>query len=496
MKKLAIYGAGDRGRQALEYYGMDNISLFIDNSPLKEGTYYCEKKIETLNAFIEKKYNLEIVIASINYTDELAKTLLQNGITKFEIFGGKKRNMLIDFFEKRNIKKYNGIAVCGICNDTKMILEELRKKMEKPIYLCDCDIMSNKIEPELDEPIFKLEQVNELVDAVIISSDKYHIAMEVRLERQLKGLQIDILSPFKMDGYYSETEFLVNRYKEKEKEFLSEQKLVETKKERIQYFDKVKAYTKEAIQFTPFMKLVEIETYNRCNGVCEFCPVNKNVDPRKECWMDEKLFEKIVNDLETNAYSGRVSLFSNNEPLLDERIFEFSRYLRKHLTKARIHMFTNGTMFTIEKFKELIPELDELIIDNYTQNLTMIKPVKEIYDFCEAHPEYKKKVSIILRKPKELLTSRGGEAPNRKVKETYQGISCAFPFQQMIIRPSGKISLCCNDPYGKYTMGDLNYQSVKEIWYGEKFIKVRNDLFRGREQVEICRFCDTFSLYL
>ncbi len=496
MRKIAIYGAGDRGREALEYYGIDNVSFFIDNAPLKAGTYYCGKKIETLNSFIEKKYNFEIVIASVNYTDELAKTLLQNGINKFEIFDGKKRNKLTNFLKKNNIEKYNGIAVYGICNDTKMILEELRKKTERLVYLCDGDKNSNLLGFEFEETIFQLEQLDKVIDAVIISSDKYHVAIEARLEHLLKDSHIDILSPFKMDGYYSEDDLLVNKYKEKEKEFISEQKLVETNKERIQYFDKVKAYTKEAIQFTPFMKLVEIETYNRCNGVCEFCPVNKNIDPREECWMDEKLFKKIVDDLEMNAYSGRVSLFSNNEPLLDERIFEFSRYLRKHLTNARIHMFTNGTLFTIDKFKDLILELDELIIDNYTQNLTMIKPVQEIFDFCEANPEYKKKVTIVLRKPKELLTSRGGEAPNRKVKETYQGISCAFPFQQMIIRPSGKISLCCNDPYGKYTMGDLNFQSIKEIWYGKEFSKIRNDLFHGREKVEICKFCDTFSLYL
>lgn len=59
---------------------------------------------------------------------------------------------------------------------------------------------------------------------------------------------------------------------------------------------------------------VEIETYNRCNGVCEFCPVSAKWESRPECKMDEGLFKKIINELEMINYDGRLALFSNNEP--------------------------------------------------------------------------------------------------------------------------------------------------------------------------------------
>ncbi|ADL34904.1 radical SAM domain-containing protein [Butyrivibrio proteoclasticus B316] len=132
---------------------------------------------------------------------------------------------------------------------------------------------------------------------------------------------------------------------------------------------------------------IEIETINRCNGICSFCPVNRNDDPREKAVMSVELFKDIIGQLEEMQYSGRLTTFSNNEPLLDDRIIEFNKYAKEHLPKARIHMYTNGTLFTLDKFKELVEVLDELIIDNYNQELQLIKPVKEIVEYCEAHPE-------------------------------------------------------------------------------------------------------------
>ena len=36
MKKYAIYGAGNLGKKALDYYGFDNVDFFIDKSVDKQ----------------------------------------------------------------------------------------------------------------------------------------------------------------------------------------------------------------------------------------------------------------------------------------------------------------------------------------------------------------------------------------------------------------------------------------------------------------------------
>ncbi len=239
---------------------------------------------------------------------------------------------------------------------------------------------------------------------------------------------------------------------------------------------------------------VEIETVNRCNGTCSFCPVSVGNDKRPYAMMKESLFRKIIDELAEINYSGRIALFSNNEPLIDKRILDFHRYTREKLPNARMHLYTNGTLLTKEIFLQLIDYLDELVVDNYNQELELIPASKMILEYAKEHPEIKEKVTIVLRKPHEILTSRGGDAPNRTQVKIEKNISCVQPFQQLIIRPDGKVSLCCNDPLGKTTLGDTNTQSLVDIWYGEAYENVRKAIFNGRENFEHCKNCDVFVL--
>ncbi len=239
---------------------------------------------------------------------------------------------------------------------------------------------------------------------------------------------------------------------------------------------------------------VEIETINRCNGTCHFCPVNSKSDTREFKVMDWELFESIIKQLAEINYSGKLALFSNNEPFLDQTILEKHKYAREKLPHARMHLFTNGTLLNLENFIEIMKYLDELIIDNYQQDLKLIKPCREIKTYCEQHPEMKTKVTIVLRKPYEILTSRGGDAPNRKQLLSYEKARCVLPFKQIIIRPDGEVSLCCNDPLGKDTMGDLKQNTILEIWNNDHFKMVRDQLYLGRKNWKHCEYCDVFSL--
>lgn len=239
---------------------------------------------------------------------------------------------------------------------------------------------------------------------------------------------------------------------------------------------------------------IEIETVNRCNGYCDFCPVSKNNDIREYCEMTDQLFEKIILELKYLNYSGKLALFSNNEPLLDPKIVERHRFARENLPNARMHLFTNGTLLSVETFVELMKYLDELIIDNYQQELRLIKPCEKIVEYCEHHPELKKRVTIVLRKPHEILSSRGGDAPNRKQKVSIGEVQCILPFKQMIIRPDGKVSLCCNDPYGRNTLGDVSVNTLSEIWNNDRFKTVRDCLYIGRKEWKHCEYCDFMSL--
>ena len=336
------------------------------------------------------------------------------------------------------------------------------------------------------------------LDKFLALPEQYHIVIgsvfASSIVKQLKSAGIEDYSIFvnETHGCYETDELIVNPY-ETTPEAVTEEEWQQA--EKMQYMKRaVYDEVEQLYEKQPLFNHIEVETINRCNGICSFCPVNKNVDPRKEAVMSQEMFYSIVEQLAEIDYCGRFTTFSNNEPLLDERIIDWNRYARERLPKARMHMFTNGTLLTLDKFIALTEVLDELIIDNYQQELKLIKPCQEIQRYCEAHPELKKKVTIVLRKPNEILTSRGGDAPNRQNIGDYSGERCVLPFKQMIIRPDGKVSLCCNDAVGKYTLGDLTRERLLDIWYGPRFQMVRKSLYEGRENWGNCSKCDNFSV--
>lgn len=249
---------------------------------------------------------------------------------------------------------------------------------------------------------------------------------------------------------------------------------------------------KKILKDKPLFASVEIETINRCNGVCPFCPINHNVDTREFAKMEEGLFKKIIDQLSELKYSGRLALFSNNEPFLDTRIIDFAKYARLKCPNAFIYIYTNGTILTEEKLLAILPYLDQIVIDNYNDDLQLNESSVMANKLCKINKEYDRKIQIHLRKLNEVLYTRGGQAPNNQQKKEFK-MPCMLPLGQLIIRPTGEVSLCCNDALGKYTLGDCNNQSLTDIWYSEQHLKICKSLSKGRSELELCKNCDTFS---
>lgn len=494
MKRLILFGAGGNGKKALEFWGPDRVECFVDNNPQKVGETYCGKRIISFDELREIWQNYQIMIAA-NCYGEIAEQLKRAGILEYSKFMIPNTNRVMSYLHEINQNRYFRIALYGSDEYTMALLKILPDNFKQKIKFvvddrnCDSDCTC------LGYEVKRLAEVVQDIDAVLITSPQYHIVDENHLQKRV-GKHVDILNPFKLQTYYSTKQLVVNKYLDESNEAKSEAQLNEKNHNRTDYFDAVRAYVDEVKEDTPLFKLVEIETINRCNGSCEFCPVNHRDDPREKHVMSEELFHNIIDQLEELDYQGRISLFSNNEPFLDERIWDFSKYMREHLPKAKIHMFTNGTLLNLDKFQRIIPYLDEFILDNYTQDLHLIKPAQEIKEYCEGKPELINKVTIVLRKPQEILSTRGGNSPNRKEQEEYPEITCALPFQQLIVRPTGQVSLCCNDALGEYTLGDISRERILDIWYGDKFKKIRRAIAEGRKNIGICKTCDVFSLYL
>jgi len=247
---------------------------------------------------------------------------------------------------------------------------------------------------------------------------------------------------------------------------------------------------------------LEIETINRCNGSCSFCPANHKSDKRKLAAMDDGLIAKIIEELASIHYKGFLGLQSNNEPLLDKKIIERIEMARRKCPEAFLYMYTNGTLLDIDKMEAILKtRIDMVTIDNYSDKRELNPNIKIIDDYFRRKKDllYETHVQISIIEQSAVRTNRGGTAPNKNPAEykeyiDLRNIGCFLPFKQMVIRPDGKVSLCCQDALGQVTLGDVSCQGLIDVWRGAPYERLRNELLHsGRGNLPLCKYCDLLA---
>lgn len=248
-----------------------------------------------------------------------------------------------------------------------------------------------------------------------------------------------------------------------------------------------RAYDREV----PLFRSVELETRTRCNSSCSFCAASILTDQRPDIYMPDALFEKLILELVTLDYDGAIKFFVNNEPLLDKRTSDFIRKAKAALPKVRTEVHTNGLKLNPKSGRELLEAgLDLLYINNYTQDGRMHKGVEAFLK--EVAPDFPA-VEIVfhLRLLDEQLLNRGGTAPNGRVLAAPLPLPCILPFDEVVVTADGRVTICCQDHYFESAVGNLNESSLRDIWYGPGFQKLRSDLLRSdRSGNKFCSSCD------
>jgi radical SAM protein with 4Fe4S-binding SPASM domain len=202
--------------------------------------------------------------------------------------------------------------------------------------------------------------------------------------------------------------------------------------------------------------------------------------------MEESLFYDIISQLKNLSYKGILSLYEINEPLTDKRLLDFLIYARLNLPQAWIFITTNGDLLTEEKTRYFFKAgLNFIFLNSYdrealTRNHELLSKLGEAYASSINH---------IDRTYQTSWTSRAGN-----VRLFHKG-ACIAPCDQvyevMYIKPTGMVYSCINDFYNVNEMGDLNKQTILEVWFGEAFKNLRRNLDLGRRDFSrLCKHCD------
>lgn len=231
----------------------------------------------------------------------------------------------------------------------------------------------------------------------------------------------------------------------------------------------------------PILNAVQIEINSHCNRKCLYCP-NHDYE-REEAYLPSELFYKIIQDLIDLDFAGRLNFNMFNEPLLDDRIIEFTKYASKHLPDVHIYLNTNGDFLTFEKYQELQQAgVREFHISQYDGKiLPHIQTMKDkITD---------KLFYVKVFDPAKHACNRAGLVNLGNEQLPLQRM-CPRPFYQLSINYKGEAVLCCNDYFGDVVLGDVYNESIQDIWESPKLVYYRIMLADGDRDLPLCRTCN------
>ena len=308
-----------------------------------------------------------------------------------------------------------------------------------------------------------------------------------------------------------------------------------------QTIEKNRIYIANRLGFSTFddcltyPKFIEVETIRACNAKCTFCSVYNGSFDAKPKKMANDLLEKIVTELQMpGATTSTVCACRDGEPLLDKRVAGFIKDL-KGAGIPTVTLVTNAELLNEKKSYGLLNAgLDELMIsiDGYSDEvysklrigLDFETVVNNTVSFLELRNRVKSNLRVRIRmvvvdenkeevepylefwkskvsdcdRVQALPAHSWGNELYIESKESIEKMKpkpCIAPFNMFTIHYDGEVTMCGHDYKHNHVMGDLNVQTIQEIWKGQKFedIRIKHLTPGRRDEIEPCRGCQIWD---
>ena len=283
-----------------------------------------------------------------------------------------------------------------------------------------------------------------------------------------------------------------------------------------------------------FPGLLSIEISSHCNSSCIMCPRSQLT--RKIQHMDKKLFGKILSDCRGKPLR-KVNLFWFGDSFCHPDIIEYLEMARDSLPGVKLYISTNAGLLNRRKSDEI---LEKRLLD--VINFDIDGTSKETYEKIRVGVKFnrvmenvkyflEKKKGEGFKKPQTRATiikmedtlkeiddfkkywaakvdcvdindynTWLGNISDRNVGESLErsktgsfSYPCMHPWTEMVISADGRAGLCCLDFDLTAQLGDLNQESIEEIWKGDTITDYRNSLINLEySNIHCCRNCNAY----
>lgn len=260
--------------------------------------------------------------------------------------------------------------------------------------------------------------------------------------------------------------------------------------------------------------LVDIELTNHCNLLCKMCA--RRLMTRKRGYMAREIFDKVLEDCK--AMKTPIRFIRWGEPFMHRDIIKYAKAVKD--AGLLLHITNNGLKINEKQMRELIEMgLDSIIF-------SMQGATKEGYEEMRNNRHYDDLVKNIflfarLRAGKEkpfmhissTMTNETKEEIDKfrqfwsviadsvdvgktsfirfRNEETKEITPCNEIWTKLSVDWDGKVTACCGDYDNLLVVGDINQESLLEIWNGKKLKAIRQLLDDNMyKSLTLCSKCE------
>lgn len=206
--------------------------------------------------------------------------------------------------------------------------------------------------------------------------------------------------------------------------------------------------------------------------------------------MEEAVLSKIIETLKKHNFKGEFVFSGYCEPLLDIRLTEFVRQIKRNLPKASVRIMTNGDFLTVDKYADLKDAGCTLfVLSQHSPQLP--ETLRKQLECIQARfPDDHAVINFDIYHLKEKMNRGGllGSAGRHDLKSSWPGSGCEWP-RLLTIDYAGNVILCCNDYFSSVVFGNVTQDDLCSIWHDADFVKARRDISIGNFAYDICRKC-------
>jgi len=264
------------------------------------------------------------------------------------------------------------------------------------------------------------------------------------------------------------------------------------------------------------IQMAEIEIFSYCNRQCWFCP-NSIIDRHSEnIYMPEILYLNILTQLASINKNIKISYSRYNEPLSDKNLFlKRLKQAREILPEATLQTNTNGDYLNREYLDELCNAgLNSLKIQSYLtidecfdiekiknrisqiSNKLGFKYIEEINQpdyYSVVLPHKSMNIRLYARDFRINGCTRGNSI--NTIERRNRNKPCLMPLKEIYIDYNGSVMPCCNfrsdiKEHKKFIMGNVNENTIAEIFCNDKYIWLREHLCKNNIDIEPCNECN------